>query len=446
MNPLAPVIAIVFVIKHIPTTQSGAPQLYTQYERPQVKIAFLSQYFFPEQFSNNEIAKWLVAQGHEVDVVCCVPNYPAGVFFDGYSNRSRRFEIWEGIRIHRAWTKARGHGSLSLLANFLTYPIAAARTLARKVRGGSDVSFVSMPSPLFQALAGIYLKYRFGVPTVYWVQDIWPESALLTLNLRNPIVVRPLEWICGWIYRRADLVLVQSEAFPPMIERFGVSPAKIRVFPNTAPDTYRPISPDRNSKAGQMLAAVPSDSFRIFFAGNIGESQDFDTYIAAAERLKAEGRAVSWVIIGSGRDMERVQNEIARRDLNDVFHFLGRHPEEDMPLFFAHADAMLVGLKDNNIFSLTVPYKVQCYMACAKPIIGSLNGEGARIINAAQAGLTAKAETPEALARQIAAMMDISPQARHQMGAAGLQYFKENYAKDIIYGNLQRWLKEIASA
>lgn len=411
---------------------------------PQVKIAFISQYFFPEQFSNNEIAKWLVAQGHEVDVICGVPNYPAGVFFDGYSNRSRRSETWEGVRIHRAWTKARGRRAMSLLANFLTYPVTASRTLARTVRGTSDVSFVSMPSPLFQALAGIYLKYRFGVPTVYWVQDIWPESALLTLNLRNPLIVRPLNWLCGWIYRRADLVLVQSEAFPPMIERFGVAPAKIRVLPNTAPDTYRPVAAEQDSKAKQMMAAVRADSFRIFFAGNIGESQDFDTYIAAAELLKSEGRAVSWVIIGSGRDMDRVQNEIARRDLADVFHFLGRHPEQDMPLFFAQADAMLVGLKDNNIFSLTVPYKVQCYMACGKPIIGSLNGEGARIIRQAQAGLTAKAETPSELAVQIAKMMEMSPESRHQMGTAGLRYFQENYAKDIVYGNLQQWLQEVA--
>lgn len=169
-------------------------------------IAFVTQYFYPEQFSNNSIASWLSSEGHDVDVFSCVPNYPGGTFFEGYSNRQRREEEWQGVHIHRTRTVARGESSIRLALNFLTYPIAAAFTMRRALKGQKpDVSFVSMPSPLTQALAGLWLRFRKGTPCVYWVQDIWPESLLVTLGLKSPLVVRPLMALCGWIYRRADL-------------------------------------------------------------------------------------------------------------------------------------------------------------------------------------------------------------------------------------------------
>ncbi len=405
-----------------------------------MKIAFLSQYFHPETFSNNEIARDLTERGHEVHAVCCVPNYPAGVFFEGYSNRARREETWQGIAIHRARTKARGRSALSLMLNYLTYPFAATWTLWRRVPGRPDVSLVSMPSPLLQALAGIFLRWRTGTPCVLWVQDIWPESATVTLGLKNPLIVKPLTWLCGWIYRRADLILVQSQAFPPMIERFGVDPARIRFFPNTAPDDHVPHRPD---EAPDEAALVPQDGFRLMFAGNIGESQDFDTLIAAAEIL-SDRPDLTWVIVGSGRDMDRVRGVIAERGLEDRFHFTGRHPAERMPYFFAHADAMLVSLKDTPIFGLTVPYKLQGNMACAKPVVASLSGEGARIVQTAGCGTTAPASDPQALAEAVRTMLDTPPEDRARMGHAARAWFDAHYAADKVYGNLETWLTEAA--
>ncbi|UWQ95898.1 glycosyltransferase family 4 protein [Rhodobacteraceae bacterium M385] len=405
-----------------------------------MRILFISQYFYPEQFSNNEIASWLVKQGHEVDVVCAVPNYPEGVFSEGHSNTERREECWNGVRIHRAWTRPRGKSAWTLLQNFLTYPVAAIHTMRRHVGGRADVSFVSMPSPLTQALAGIYQKHRHKTPLVYWVQDIWPESLLLTLNIRNRFVVWVLMAFCGWIYRRADLIMVQSSAFPPMIERFGIDPEVIRVLPNTAPGTYFPMAADPESTIGRMM---PNEGFRLMFAGNIGESQDFDTYLDAASILEVKGYNVAWLIVGSGRDLSRVESEVARRGLMSRFHFLGRHPEPDMPEFFSHADAMLVGLKDTPIFGMTVPYKVQCYMACGKPIVGSLSGEGARIIAQSGAGICAPAQSPEALVSAITQMVDASPQTRQRMAQAGRDFFEKTYAADKVYDNLQTWLQDM---
>lgn len=403
-----------------------------------MRVALISQYFHPEQFSNNAIARELVRRGHEVDAFPCVPNYPEGKFFAGYSNSERREEVWNGVKIHRVYTMPRGKGAFSLFANYLTYPVAASWVLWRKLRARADVSFVSMPSPLFQAFAGIVLRWRTGTPCVYWVQDIWPESATFTLGIRAKWIVAVLNAVCGWLYRRADIVLVQSEAFSDMITRFGVPRERIRVLPNTAPAMYRPMKPE---EAPAYAGLVPQDGFRLMFAGNIGESQDFDTLIAAAGLLR-DRKMLRWVIVGSGRDEQRVRRLVEENNLEDSFHFLGRHPEEEMPALFAHADAMIVSLKDAPIFGLTVPYKTQCYMACGKPIVASLSGEGARIVMEAGAGVVAPAGQPDVLADAIVRLMDSAPQQKIAHAANARLYFEENYSAAKVYGDLERALED----
>ncbi|MXO02734.1 glycosyltransferase family 4 protein [Shinella zoogloeoides] len=378
-------------------------------------------------------------RGHDVSVCTAVPNYPSGRFFDGYSNRSNRTERWGKILIHRAWTVPRGKSALSLFVNYITFPVAASiKVLLAKAR--PDVVFVSQLSPVFMVLPGILQKWKTGCGLVYWVQDIWPESATYTLGLRNRLVVGLLNAICGWLYRRADLVMVQSAAFNDMITRFGVPPARIRLLPNTAPDSYRPLTPEQ---APDYAALVPQEGFRLMFAGNIGESQDFDTLVAAAVLLRGR-EDLHWVIVGSGRDEARVRRLVVENGLGERFHFLGRHPEEAMPKFFAHADAMLVSLKDIPIFALTVPYKVQCYLACGKPIIASLAGEGARIVNESGAGIAVAAGRPQALAEAIAKMMDATPSRRHAFAAGARRYFDNNYAADKVYDILEQTLEYAA--
>jgi len=407
-----------------------------------VRILFLSQYFFPEQFSNNNIVRELADRNHEVEVVTGVPNYPIGKFFSGYSNRLRREDIWHGVSIHRAWSIARGKSGLQLIANFICFPITGSWTALRRVRGSVDILFVSCLSPLFQALPAIVFSWIRRVPVVFWVQDIWPESALLTVGIKHSAVVKPLNWLCGWIYRRADLLLVQSDTFPAMIECHGVPRERIRVFPNTAPEFYRPVLPIEATQEG---ALVPQGGFRLMFAGNVGESQDFSNLIVAAEILRDRYPTLKWVIIGSGRALEAVKSEVARRDLEGVFYFLGRFPEERMPYFFAHADALLVSLKDKPIFALTVPYKIQTYLACGKPILACIAGEGGRIINEAQAGLVVPPSQPIELAKAIAIMINASPRRKIVWGRNARRYFEDKYESERIYTRLEQWLGEVAN-
>ena len=407
-----------------------------------MQIAFVSQYFHPEPFSNAEIAQAMRQRGHDVEVLTAVPNYPAGEFYEGYSNKQKRRENWKGIDIRRVFTLPRKSGALRLIVNYLTFATTASWAARFGRWEKPDVVFVSQLSPVLMGLPAIILARRYKVPMVLWVQDIWPESATFTLGLKNPLMVKPLRWISGWIYRRADHILVQSAAFPPMITRFGIPDSKIRIFPNTAPDCYFPVAPKDAKDKAQL---VPQTGFRIMFAGNIGESQDFDTILDTAKALQTD-TDVQWVIIGSGRDLPRVQERVSAEGLTDVFHFLGRHPQEEMSAFFAHADAMLVSLKDTPIFSLTVPYKIQSYMACGKPIIASLDGEGARIVSEAKAGVVSPACNPKALEAAIRDMLGKTEIERKQLGRNSLQYFQQHYASDMLYNRLAQWLQEAADS
>ncbi len=405
-----------------------------------MKILFISQYFFPEQVSNNKMAEHLSSRGHSVEVCCAVPNYPAGEFFDGYSNSVRK-EEWHGeVLIKRVWTIPRGKSKLQLLLNYLTFPLAACLDILKKQRK-PDVVFVSQLSPIFMIIPGIIQKWRSRCGLVCWIQDIWPESATFTLGIRSKIVISMLQVICGWLYRRADIVLVQSEGFVSRVAEFGVPRDRIRVLPNTAPPVYRPLNAEEAPEYAKM---VPQSGFRLMFAGNIGESQDFDTVVAAACLLR-DRDDLSWVVVGSGRDEVRVRRLVKENGLEARFFFLGRFREEEMPSLFAHADAMLVSLKDTPIFTITVPYKTQCYLACGKPIVASLGGEGARIITEAGAGLAVPPGRPEALARAIEQLMGSGAEQMQKYAENSRKYYEEKYSPEKVYSILENSIFDASS-
>ncbi|GLO80067.1 hypothetical protein MACH23_34880 [Sulfitobacter pontiacus] len=204
-------------------------------------------------------------------------------------------------------------------------------------------------------------------------------------------------------------------------------------MPNTAPETYVPLNPDPNWDATKLMRA---GQFKFVFAGNIGESQDIEGLIDAFARVDVEIDAHLY-IIGSGRNLENVKARIRDKSLEKKITCLGRHPEDSMPYFFANADALIVTLKDNEIFSLTVPYKVQCYMACGRPIVAMLNGEGARIIQVSGSGLVAAAGNVEKLAKTLEDFCSLAEAERVELGQAARHWFDTHYSKDAVYGTLE---------
>lgn len=402
-----------------------------------MKVLIVTQYFWPEDFRINDLAIGLKQRGWEVTVLTGKPNYPQGSFFEGYGFWNRNRDTYEGISVFRIPLFPRGKGgALRLIANYISFALLASFFGPLHGLGKFDVIFVFEPSPVTIGIPAIVLKKLSGAPIFFWIQDLWPESLSATGMVQSPFILRMVEKLVRYIYRRCDYLLVQSRAFIEPVQKLSGYVDRIVYFPNSAEQLYQPLSIPENSPERQLLP----EGFRIMFAGNIGASQDFATILAAAERLHTY-KDIHWIVLGDGRKAGWVADEIRRRGLNKNVHLLGKFPVSSMPSFFSLADVMLVSLKRDPIFALTIPSKVQSYLACARPIIAALDGEGARIVEESGAGMAVPAENPAALADAVLNMYRLTPHRRADMGSNGRRYFLANFERDLLLERLDILMK-----
>ncbi len=298
--------------------------------------------------------------------------------------------------------------------------------------------FVYEISPITVAIPALVIKRLRRIPVVMWVQDLWPESVLDAGNVNSKAVQFVLNALVRKIYHRCDSVLLSSHAFRQSVKSFGIPDREIYYLPNWAEEFFKPCSRDKEFEHDELLP----DGFKVLFAGNIGEAQDFPTIIDAAEKLR-KMKNIKWIILGNGRCSEWARNEVEKRDLSETVHFLGRFAVETMPSFFCRADVMLVTLKKSLIFSLTVPAKLQAYMACARPILTMLDGEGSRIVEDAEAGLVCEAGDSDKLAENVLEFYRMPLHEREKMGANALEYCKKHFDRETILGELDRVLHEV---
>lgn len=403
-----------------------------------MRILIVTQYFWPESFRINDLATGLAERGHQVTVLTGKPNYPGGRFFPGYGLLGRAREAYGAVAVRRVPLLPRGRGGgLALALNYASFALTGSVFGPLRCRGGYDAILVYEPSPVTVGLPALALKRAKRAPVLFWVQDLWPESLSATGAVRSRQALRVVERLVRFIYRGCERILVQSLAFRDPIRRLGVPEDRILYFPNSAEDLYQPVEP------GQAPVPVPlPEGFRVMFAGNVGAAQAFETILSAAERLLPVP-GVHWLVLGEGRLSPWVREQVARRGLAERVHLLGRYPPESMPGWFAHADAMLVSLRADPIFALTIPAKVQSYMACAKPIVAALDGEGARVVAEAGAGLVAGADDPRSLAEAVLAMSKMSPADRRAMGGRGRQYFEAHFERGKLLDRLEGWLEGV---
>jgi glycosyltransferase involved in cell wall biosynthesis len=276
---------------------------------------------------------------------------------------------------------------------------------------------------------------------LFWVQDIWPETLSATGIVNSKWALKTVGQLVRFIYRHCDLILVQSRAFIAHVEALGVAGKKILYYPNSAEEVYRPLAIEPQRPSGPEL--LPA-GFHVVFAGNIGAAQDFETILSAADKLRAE-RSIHWDIIGDGRMQAWVESEVHSKKLGENVHLLGRHPIESMPRFFALADAMLVTLKQDPVFALTIPSKVQSYLACARPILAALDGEGARVIEESGAGIAVRAGDAGALADSVLRLYRMPRQERDAMGQRGRRYFEQHFERELLLSRLEQWMRDLAA-
>lgn len=403
-----------------------------------MRLLVVSQYFWPENFRINDLVADMVARGHQVTVLTGLPNYPSGRFFAGYSWQRPRTETYQGATIVRVPLVSRGSaGAIRLALNYLSFAAFGALGVWLRLRGKFDAIFVFEVSPITVGIPAIVASRRFKAPILFWVLDLWPESLTAAGGVQSPWVLRAVNHLVKWIYRHCARVLVQSRAFIPEIARHGVPHSHILYFPSWSESVFQPLE-----QADVTLLPSLPDGFKVVFAGNIGEAQDLPAVLKAAELLQAHTQ-IHWLIVGDGRMAAWTKEEVQRLGLSQV-HFMGRHPLELMPHFYAAADALLLPLKREPIFALTIPGKLQSYLACARPILAMLDGEGARIVQESGSGLTCAAGEAKALAAQALKLAALPTAEREAMGQNGRHYYEANFNRTRLFDQLEAWLHQVA--
>ena len=389
-----------------------------------MKILFVCQYFYPEVFRGNDIAFHWAEEGHEVHVVCGVPNYPKGKFFEGYGWFKKRHEVVNGVKVTRLPIVPRGNGKLMLMLNYFSYLVVAwVWMLFHAIGHRYDRVFVQQLSPVMMSAPGVLYKRLRKVPLYTWVLDLWPESLTAAGGISN-------KWVLGFFrhfvkseYRHSDKILISSRSFEKSILEYGDYKEKIVYYPQWSDSDV-----NHNANVNDNLPLLP-DGFKLMFAGAVGEAHGFECTMEAA-RLTKEHKEIKWVIVGDGRRLDWVRELVKKNGLEETVLTLGRFPAETMPWFFGQADVMLVTLSDDPLFRLYAPAKISSYMAAGKPIVAVLNGEGAEVIRDADCGWTLAAGDAEGFAQLAVELSQMDKALLAEKGAKAKRYYDEHFVKE----------------
>lgn len=400
-----------------------------------MRVLIISQYFWPESFRINDLVIGLKERGHEITILTGKPNYPIGAYFKGYSFLNKPNEEWEGITIKRVPLISRGKGrGIRLLLNYFSFSLFASFKVFF-LKKDFDIAFVFEPSPITVGIPAVVLRKLFNKPYLFWVQDLWPESITAAAGIKNSFVINFFNRLTKLIYNNANLVLVQSKAFIPYIQNQGIAVEKIKYFPNST-ESFQ-----RNKHYNRLSEFNIPDGFNLMFAGNLGKAQSFETLLASAKILKDLGKKVNWIILGDGRMREFIEKQIEILQLNDTFFLLGMFPVKEMPSFYGSADALLLSLKRDKIFSYTIPSKLQSYLAFGKPIIASIDGEGALVIKEAQAGFVGPAEDVESLVENIIKLIETDSLERDRLSQNAIFYYEKEFERETLLNKLEVFLQ-----
>ena len=399
-------------------------------------ILIVSQYYWPENFRINDLAESLDEMGHNVTVLTGLPNYPEGKLYEGYRWRITK-ETHNKINIVRIPLILRGKATnLRLFLNYASFAVFASIISPFLLRKNIDAIFIYGGSPLTKAIPALILRKIFNAPVFLWVLDLWPESVFVNNRIKSKILFRAIQRMTRWIYKNCDSILVQSKAMIDSVVKNGGHPDKIVYFPSWAENQF--LHPVNDFSDQHFLDSLPK-GFYITFAGNIGEGQDIETIVDAAASLK-NIKSIHWLIIGHGSKFDWLKKNVEERKLQENVHILGRRPLETMPMYFSYSNVLLASLKKKDIYALTLPGKIQSYMASAKPIIAMIDGESARIIEESQSGLSVPSENTLKLIEAVKTMHEMSQDQLERMGKNGKNYYLANFDFKQTLNRLNRLL------
>jgi len=406
-------------------------------------ILVIAQYFYPEQFRINDICTEWVKRGYKVTVITGIPNYPQGKYYKGYGIFKKRKEIYNGIEIKRIPLIPRGNNSIMLALNYLSFVISGFFwKLFTQIK--ADYVFIFEVSPMTQALPGVWYAKKRDIPCYLYVQDLWPENVEIITGITNKHIIGAIGKMVDYIYAHCTKIFTTSNSFVKSIANRGVPAEKIEYWPQYAEDFYMPLTKT-------SIWEIPNDDvFNIIFAGNIGNAQGLDILPKTAVLLKERklDRKIRFNIVGDGRYKASLDELVNSNNVTDMFNFIPKQPATLIPKFMAASDAAFLCLTNNPLFAMTIPAKLQSYMACGIPVIASADGETEKIITEAKAGVCSPSGDVHNLAEVIIELSSESNDQLKLLGTNSRGYYDSNFNKNELLNRMDRYfeIKEILEA
>ena len=395
-----------------------------------MKILVICQHYWPENFRVTEICEALVQRGHQVTALVGLPNYPSGIIPQEYRRHRNRRQLRNGVEIRRCFEIGRKPGKLGLAINYVIY-MTSASIKALWLKRDYDVIYAYSTSPVLMSLPASLLRCFTKKKLMIYVLDIWP-ACLAAMNVReDSFFYGFMKKVSRWVYRKADMLIYSSKRFQDYLRQVhGIDVSDEQYMPQFADDVFRQPLPPSPPK---------TDAVQLVFAGNIGKVQAVEILIQTAALLRDE--PIRWHIIGDGSNEEACRRLASSFALENVV-FYGRKPLSEMPAFYAMADAMLVSMRDDISVNDTLPGKVQSYMAAGKPVLGSIAGETAYVIEQAQCGFCAPPDDPEAFAEVVKRFLAAGD--KQEMGRRGQAYYDAHFTKREHMDRLEGMLAALA--
>ena len=393
-----------------------------------MKILVVCQHYWPEPYPLTDICEELVKRGHTVDLVTDVPNYPQGETYPGYINGQRREEEHNGVKIFRTFTIPRKHNAICRLLNYYSFAISST-AFVKRLREDYDVVFTNQTSPVMMSSAAFTYGRMHNKKVVMYCMDLWPACLAAGGITESSIIYKFFGCVSKRLYNKADKILITSQMFRQYLEeQHGVNDKKIEYLPQYAPTQFEHMPETYQNK----------NTVDLMFAGNIGAAQNLQLVLAAADQLRTEDE-LRWHIVGDGSELANLKKYAQEKKLyNVIFH--GRQPSQDMPKYYGMADAMLVTLIPDPFISLTLPGKVQTYMAAGKPILASASGEIPAVLSAARCGYCAAPGDVEAFVKVVKQFLQSDEKV--EMGNKAREYYLDHFTKNHFMDHLESVLEK----
>jgi len=388
-------------------------------------ILIVSQYFYPENFRVNELAREWKKRGYDVSVIAGIPNYPEGKFFKGYGFLKKRMEYIDGIKVRRIPIIPRGKSNLMMMLNYASFVVSGFLWKTFTPRK-ADLVFIFEVSPFTQALPGVWFAKRRKIPCYIYVQDLWPETLIHFVGIKNKYIIGFINAIVKYVYKRVEKIFVTSHSYVDAVKLRNIEDEKIIVSPQYA-ETYasKPIHPN--------VSLIDPLKFNIIFTGNLGTAQGLEILVEMASLLEGDALSkVHFILLGNGRNEDQLRALIEKHSVSDRFTFIDRVGPSEVPAFLAASKIAYLGFQNNQLFEKLIPAKLQTYMMEKMPILACVSGESDYIIQKAKCGLTAPQNDINKALNHIKTFVSMSDQALKEMGENGYQYAKEVFDKETI--------------